>query len=72
MTFLTGRRPAVERRAIESVPGMFPLRHRSDPTGSRTLFRGLKGRDLTHRRWGHCSGPQCSRRVRDLNSRSPG
>src|SRR5947209_10869712 len=22
------------------------------PTGSRTLFRGLKGRDLTHRRWG--------------------
>jgi hypothetical protein len=24
---------------------------RSSPTGSRTLFRDLKGRDLTHRRW---------------------
>ena len=59
MTFLTGRRPAVERRAIESMPGMFPLRHRGDPTGSRTLFRGLKGRDLTHRRWGHWFRDAC-------------
>lgn len=69
MTFLTGRRPAVERRAIESVPGMRALREspeevpiplpRSSPTGSRTLFRGLKGRDLTHRRWGHWFRDAC-------------
>jgi hypothetical protein len=43
---------------------------RSSPTETRTLFRDLKGRDLTHRRWGHVM--HAPRRVRTGSLRLEG
>ena len=48
MTFLTGRRPAVERRAIESMPGMQALRELSEEPFA-VLHRLLR-RSLLHDR----------------------
>ena len=53
---LTVRCPAIRLREIGQDP-YFGFRR--SPTGSRTLFRDLKGRDLTHRRWGHGCSDAC-------------